>query len=255
MDGFVGKRKPVRKSRVTVASRRVVRRSTFRRRRRAVARSGFRRTPRAVVIRPIGGFPLRALTTHRYCALGTQTTNLASLTNYVFFANSMYDPEQAIGGHQPMGYDQYSALYSSYSVLSSSILVELWPQDNSDLVFAGTMCAMHMPVPWVAGSPTVPTALNTILESSGTKHAIIGQGSRVTALRYKWNCRQDFDAASQNDNVVQLLAAGTAAYPPKNCGYVLTLVSADAVNTCDVSFRVTITYKALWTQPRSMDPS
>lgn len=40
--------------------------------------------------------------------------------------NGMYDPDYALGGHQPMGFDQYIALYNKYYVKSATIKVSVW---------------------------------------------------------------------------------------------------------------------------------
>lgn len=57
------------------------------------------------------------------------------LVNHVFRANSMYDPDWTLIGHQPYLYDQYSALYESSKVLSSSIEVKFHnPTDQPCIV-------------------------------------------------------------------------------------------------------------------------
>lgn len=47
-----------------------------------------------------------------------------SLNDYaVFRANSLYDPEYATGGHQPMWHDVYASVYDNYRVYFSKITV------------------------------------------------------------------------------------------------------------------------------------
>lgn len=43
----------------------------------------------------------------------------------VMRGNGCYDPDVAVGGHQPLGFDQYMALYNKYYVKSSTIKVDL----------------------------------------------------------------------------------------------------------------------------------
>ncbi len=50
--------------------------------------------------------------------------------NYIFRANSIYDPDYTGTGHQPMGHDTYAALYNHYSVRRSAIRVTLQPTLN-----------------------------------------------------------------------------------------------------------------------------
>jgi len=42
---------------------------------------------------------------------------------YFFRCNSIYDPDQAVGGHQPLGMDQWEAIYNHYEVTSAKISV------------------------------------------------------------------------------------------------------------------------------------
>ncbi len=53
----------------------------------------------------------------------------------VFVGNSLYDPEFAVGGNQPVGYDQLSALYYRYRVLGSRCRVRFVPSTASTTPF------------------------------------------------------------------------------------------------------------------------
>lgn len=49
----------------------------------------------------------------------------------IFRGNSLYDPEYAVGGGQPLGYDQWAAIYNYYSVIGSKIEVRLMPAGDN----------------------------------------------------------------------------------------------------------------------------
>lgn len=54
------------------------------------------------------------------------TLGVAGITYWA--CNNLFDPRVAIGGHQPMGYDQYMSSYYSYAtVLGSKITVKFCP--------------------------------------------------------------------------------------------------------------------------------
>lgn len=94
-----------------VASRR------FRRRR--------KRRPFGIMRNP---FTMDKVTTNlRYCtniSLNPQPEALTSVTNiWQFCSNGLFDPDTTGFGHQPMYFDNYSALYQKYRVIRSSIHV------------------------------------------------------------------------------------------------------------------------------------
>ncbi len=53
---------------------------------------------------------------------------------YTFLGNDLYDPNFSGTGHQPRGFDQYSALYNRFRVLGSKI--EIFPETQSSTVRA-----------------------------------------------------------------------------------------------------------------------
>jgi len=63
--------------------------------------------------------------THRCCLRyetgGTSQSLIAGTNRVVIRGNSLYDPEHAVGGHQPMGFDQLIALYNRFRVTASYI--------------------------------------------------------------------------------------------------------------------------------------
>lgn len=49
----------------------------------------------------------------------------------IFNLNSLYDPDNSLGGHQPLGYDQLMALYDKYTVLEARVRVRFFNQTAS----------------------------------------------------------------------------------------------------------------------------
>ena len=70
------------------------------------------------------GFPKKVTMTHKYKT--TISGNATGVLDYFHFrANGMFDPEVALGGHQPMYFDQMSALYDHWTVIGSKIKVTI----------------------------------------------------------------------------------------------------------------------------------
>jgi hypothetical protein len=56
--------------------------------------------------------------TLRYSEVANFTLATVTGTQALFRLNSIFDPNAAVGGHQPYGYDQMAALYNRYRVLA-----------------------------------------------------------------------------------------------------------------------------------------
>lgn len=81
-------------------------------------------SPSAIVpTRNQNGFPSFMdvkLTYHEYITINVA---VGSSSIYQFSANDCYDPNYTSTGHQPLNYDQYSALYQKWCVVRSNIVV------------------------------------------------------------------------------------------------------------------------------------
>jgi len=83
-------------------------------------RSGLRRkTKYGLTVGKPMPFPTRMLAKLKYVETITATNPLASIAQFWMRANSIYDPNPAVGGHQPYGHDTYATIYNQYTVLSS----------------------------------------------------------------------------------------------------------------------------------------
>lgn len=80
-----------------------------------------RRTASQALIRQSTGVPDRLYVKLRYREQLSWTQVAGNLGDNVYRGNSLFDPDLTGTGGQPMGFDQWSAFYGSYTVLGSSI--------------------------------------------------------------------------------------------------------------------------------------
>ncbi len=73
---------------------------------------------------PTTGVPSRMMVTLRYSDLITVNPS-AAFGQYTFRGNSVFDPDYTSTGHQPRYFDQWSAFYQRYKVISSRIKVSV----------------------------------------------------------------------------------------------------------------------------------
>ncbi len=63
-----------------------------------------------------------------YCDVFTVTTSVGpGLGNAIFNLNGLFDPDSTGVGHQPLGYDQLSALYGKYRVINTGWEISVLP--------------------------------------------------------------------------------------------------------------------------------
>lgn len=88
----------------------------------------YRRTASSVVIRQPSSLPDRLFVKLVYRE-SVSFSGSGTLEDNVYRGNSLFDPNLTGAGGQPMGFDQWSALYASYTVMGSTI--EVTGQFNS----------------------------------------------------------------------------------------------------------------------------
>lgn len=117
--------------------------------------------PKLTIQRGLGfsGLPSRKTVTLHY-AEEVSFAGAAVPLSYAFRLNSCNDPYYLAGGHQPLGFDQWSALYGHYTVTKSTIsATSLMPPTVASVDPAYLMVGISM-------SPTNITNVNTMIEST-----------------------------------------------------------------------------------------
>lgn len=166
-----------------------------------------RRTMRRMrMYRPLTAFPLKRVVKLKYCQIAPLNRVIdggtgATASSYYYSCNSIYDPDctkSGAPGHQPYFYDQLSALYSRYSVLSSKATIRS--------VTAGAFILFgrvdrSWPTTSSGGSNVPITFLDPFtqadLERPGTKHSIC-VAAKPGRVSLKWNCKQATFDRSEN---------------------------------------------------------
>jgi len=78
------------------------------------------------------GFPDKIRTTMRYFEYNNGTASAGTVGGFFFKANGIYDPRSALGGHQPLGYDQLTPIYNHWIVNASRIKCTFSTRDEVD---------------------------------------------------------------------------------------------------------------------------
>lgn len=164
-----------------------------RRRRSAVASAN--RIPRS-----IRDFPKEMRVKLKYSYSQDFTVGSGPNPNFVAFrANSVFDPEAALGGGTPTGYTQWSNFYSVYTVVKSSCKMRLLDQ-NTDSTTTGTFNGlMGISIRDASAPVPVPTQAGLITDADSNYRA----NSSYTPddrVRLYWNSSKYFGIKDILDN-------------------------------------------------------
>ncbi len=163
-----------------------------------------------------------------------------------FRANGCFDPEIAIGGHQPRGFDQFMTLYHKYVVLSSTISA------RASCRSAKESCALSIALVDPARNNNDVT-FNDLVENN-PRTTRIGHwhpdGGRMGFVRSRVNVAKFLNRRGGIADDLDL--QGTAALDPtKQLHYFVNLINSGTAGSDVglVDLIVTLTYRVMFLQP------
>lgn len=194
------------------------------------------------------GFPKKMVMTHKYVDLISMTASGGTVATRQFVCNGMYDPDYTGTGHQPMYFDQMSALYNHYTVIGSKITVKT----------VNSYGPASSPAYWFTlaqnDDGTISyNSLSTQSERGDGKTRLVTAGSTSTPYAVnKWSAKKTFGGSVlANDR----LTGDIGANPTEITNWVIALQAVDLVSSVTTDFLVTIEYIAVWDELREISPS
>lgn len=195
---------------------------------------------------PIGlGFPKRMVMTHKYSEFFELTSTLGVINKKLISCNGMYQPDQ-VGGHQPLYFDQMTALYDHYTVIGSKIKITVTPKAaNEDACFVGCYLDDDTTTTNISGI----SVLNE--QTSGKIRLIPPNSNNCVYFTRKWGAKKTFGGSVLgNDN----LQGNVSGNPAEQTWYALAVQSASAVDST-VIVNIEVSYIAVWDELRDMAAS
>lgn len=189
------------------------------------------------IIRQPSGVPDRLFVKLKYYDNLTFVSVAPAITSQVYRANSLFDPDFTNVGHQPYGFDQWSALYTNYLVRGSSIKVEV-------------QCSVNAP-----GYPAIwnvlPTATTTTFSTQGlteeqpyNRIRTIGgmnQGGR-NIIRHYMSTKKFIGSNGQFANGNPNYRAAITTNPADQWFWQINMTAADLITNINQVCTVQITY-------------
>jgi len=189
------------------------------------------------------GFPKRMTVTHKYVDGFVQLSSNGSKTNYNFSCNGMYDPNTSGGGHQPLYFDQLTALYNHYTVIYSEIKATFVPLLSSTTPLAYGVLIND-------DTTTTPGNYNEMIEQaqvSGGYTTAIQTANPMASM--KWSAKKYFGGSVLANTDLQ----GTVTSNPTEQSYFTCFIQPlDALTACAVNLIVEVTYVAVWSEVKDI---
>lgn len=153
---------------------------------------------------------------------------------HLWSANGLFDPDVSGVGHQPVGFDQYMAMYDHYVVLGAEIIATFTNQDGSN---RQTACI------YITDTNSIETDLRVPIENGGVAFTELDitpsdNAQKTLSLKVnpvKWQGRSN--AFADPD-----LKGTAAANPTEQCYFVTSVQPHTAVDSQSVGVVTTIFY-------------
>ncbi len=188
-------------------------------------------------------FPMRIKNRLRYSSTTELTMSASGGATMVHRANGMFDPEVAIGGHQPMGFDQLTQIYNHYHVVASKYTVRLLATSGiGGAVFATIL---------VDDDQNLDATSESVRERPGAKSWLYTSANTDLATHsITWNAQKTFGGnVIDNDEL-----KGTALTdPPEQSLFWIFMHDGTPTNTFNVF--VDVEYTAVWSELKSLQIS
>jgi len=183
----------------------------------------------------------------------------------IFLANGLYDPDTSIGGHQPHGFDQLSAIFNSYQVVSSGIEVTLFPKASQPVMMpTGTTnwvqtntivgsCLAIAVRDSVTSLTGALTGISNLLERPNVKTRFINSYDRPTSVKHGFSIRSFYGNARKSDD--DTLSGNASGDPTDKVYYHIILAAPDGTDLDYQSLVVRIKYKVRFFNPLDLPQS
>lgn len=167
-------------------------------------------------------------------------TTAGGNTHYVYSGNSVFDPNVTGGGSQPMGYDEYSALYTRYNVHSCAIRVTA---ASTDAVPTYITLLPH------ADSSGFADLRTSIAHPNSRWKIIPASASTTRTIKHYSTTRKMLQIKDMSDHINS--TAATTTNPTTRWYWILTFANTDAGNLA-LDMIVELTYYVEFSRPKEL---
>lgn len=228
----------LKRSRAATASPKALKRSKSKNRNTNVSRS---------VVSMGQVFPKTLKTVLRYVERANLSAPTSSYNQVFFKCNGLFDPTDALGGHQPYGFDQYAAIYNHYKVYKSRITVQWNAYDSSPP--EGLVVGVNI----TPGNTDADNAQTKMEKQDGAiNYRYVSPQDPTDIIQTKWwTAKKYFGTQKDEDS----LTAAVTADPTELSHYCVWAQNCSGGSGSDIEYLVTIEYYVEFIEPKSLGGS
>lgn len=191
------------------------------------------------------GFPKKMIMTHKYYDTIKLTSTTSIMSVYQITCNGMYDPDITGTGHQPMNFDQMSALYNHYTVIGSRIKVRFVPSSSLTK-------AVHVGLFINDDTVTTGSTIRSLAEQqTGTMVQLAPLCNTSRVLSKRWSAKKYFGKSVLANNELQ----GSPTSNPTEQAFYTFAVEAFDGGTESLACEIEVEYIAVWKEIKDIAPS
>lgn len=193
------------------------------------------------------GLPKKTIVTHKYRETIKITSTTGVLFTQFFSCNGLYDPNITGTGHQPLYFDQMSALYNHYTVIGAKISCKI---TSATATVGPQQCVLLQTDDTTYTGTGTPDGIGE--QSLGVQTILPLGATRNAYLSRKWSAKKTFGGSVLgNDN----LQGTSASNPVEQSYFMFGMATMDGSTTSSVFVEFDISYIAIWDELKDVTQS
>lgn len=189
---------------------------------------------------------MRQTLTYSEATVVNLLATVGTIGSFRIRANSLFDPRVALGGHQPMGFDQLMAIYSKFCVVGAKITAYVGPAGASTFLYGS------MGINVVDPASTLVTNITDAIESQFSTWKNFNV-SITNKMQLGFDSSRYFGIKDIQDD--DTLTGTAVADCTKQAYFDIWVASDTGVAGQNVTVTFNVEYDALFFEPRNVPAS
>lgn len=190
------------------------------------------------------GMPKTGRAKLRYVEFRSIIAATGSLITVEYRANGLFDPRADTGGHQPMGFDEWAALFNHYVVVGSKCTFVFSPTTDTNMT-----CGVYL-----SSAPSSYTSWIEFNEAKRGSQRMITDAEKTTTVSVNYSAKKFFNITDIKDNFSRLGAA-VSADPTEQAHFIGWIQATDLNSSVTAECSVAVDYIVDFSEPKNLTQS